>query len=187
MDDYSVWERRAEPEEIWRRYFQTLGEAARSGLFDILAHPDLVKVWGRSAPAPEGDLRRYYELAIDGDRAARGSPSRSRRPACESASASCIPAPAFLAMCVEAGAPVALSSDAHRPEDVGADYGQALELLERSACASCACSSGARAASSRSAPDALAQERPAGRQGAPMTPASGSAMTPIASPPGDGW
>ncbi len=40
------------------------------------------------------------------------------------------PAPAFLEMCVEAGAPVALSSDAHRPEDVGADYDRALELLE---------------------------------------------------------
>ena len=34
-------------------------------------------------------------------------------------------------MCLEAGAPVALSSDAHRPQDVGADYEQALELLER--------------------------------------------------------
>jgi hypothetical protein len=31
---------------------------------------------------------------------------------------------------VEAGAPVALSSDAHRPEDVGVDYDRALELLE---------------------------------------------------------
>ena len=41
------------------------------------------------------------------------------------------PAPAFLQECVDAGAPVALSSDAHRPEDVGADYDQALELLER--------------------------------------------------------
>lgn len=40
------------------------------------------------------------------------------------------PAPAFLEMCVEAGAPVALSSDAHRPEDIGADYQRALELLE---------------------------------------------------------
>jgi histidinol-phosphatase (PHP family) len=39
------------------------------------------------------------------------------------------PAPAFLAMCVEAGVPVALSSDAHRPQDVGAGYEQALELL----------------------------------------------------------
>ena len=34
-------------------------------------------------------------------------------------------------MCLEAGCPVALSSDAHRHEDIGADYEQALELLER--------------------------------------------------------
>jgi hypothetical protein len=33
-------------------------------------------------------------------------------------------------MCVEAGARVALSSDAHRPEDVGAGYEHALALLE---------------------------------------------------------
>jgi hypothetical protein len=33
-------------------------------------------------------------------------------------------------MCVSAGVPVALSSDAHRPEDVGADYGRALEALD---------------------------------------------------------
>ena len=33
-------------------------------------------------------------------------------------------------MRVEAGVPVALSSDAHRPEDVGAGYEHALELLD---------------------------------------------------------
>jgi histidinol-phosphatase (PHP family) len=33
-------------------------------------------------------------------------------------------------MCLEAGSPVALSSDAHRPDDVGANYDLALELLE---------------------------------------------------------
>ncbi len=66
MDDYSVWDTGRSVEEIWRRYFETLGEAARSGLFDILAHPDLVKVWGGERPLPDGDLRRYYELAIDG-------------------------------------------------------------------------------------------------------------------------
>ena len=40
------------------------------------------------------------------------------------------PAPAFLEMALQAGAPVALSSDAHRPEEVGADYDRALDLLE---------------------------------------------------------
>ncbi len=66
MEDYSVWGSGRSAEEIWRAYFLSLGEAARSGLFDILAHPDLVKVWGRDKPLPEGDLRRYYELAMDG-------------------------------------------------------------------------------------------------------------------------
>jgi histidinol-phosphatase (PHP family) len=40
------------------------------------------------------------------------------------------PAPAFLEMCVEAGRPVALSSDAHTPEQLGYEYERALELLD---------------------------------------------------------
>jgi histidinol-phosphatase (PHP family) len=132
MEQFDVWDPRSgrSAEEIWRRYFQTLGEAARSGLFDILAHPDLVKVWGPGRPLPEGDPRRYYELAVEGIAesgiAVEVSTAGLRKPARE-----IYPAPAFLEMCVEAGAPVALSSDAHRPQDIGADYEQALELLER--------------------------------------------------------
>lgn len=130
MDDYSVWGSGRSAEEIWREYFRTLGEAARSGLFDVLAHPDLVKVWGRDRPVPDGDLRRYYELAMDGIAesgiAVEVSTAGLRKRAQE-----IYPAPAFLEMCLEAGNPVALSSDAHRPEDVGADYDQALELLDR--------------------------------------------------------
>ena len=45
--------RDGDPDAVWRRYFETLAEAARSGLFDILAHPDLVKVWGAGRPLPE--------------------------------------------------------------------------------------------------------------------------------------
>jgi histidinol-phosphatase (PHP family) len=128
MDDYSVWDKGHSAEDVWRRYFQTLGEAARCGLFDVLAHPDLVKVWGGERPLPEGDLRRYYELAIDGIAeggiAVEVSTAGLRKRARE-----LYPAPEFLELCIEAGAPVALSSDAHRPQDVGADYDQALELL----------------------------------------------------------
>jgi histidinol-phosphatase (PHP family) len=129
-DDYSVWTSGRSAEEIWREYFRTLGEAARSGLFDILAHPDLVKVWGRDRPFPEGDPRRYYELAMDGI-AESGIAVEVSTAGLRKCAREIYPAPAFLAMCLEAGAPVALSSDAHRPEDVGADYDQALELLDR--------------------------------------------------------
>jgi histidinol-phosphatase (PHP family) len=41
------------------------------------------------------------------------------------------PAPAFLEMCLETGRPVALSSDAHAPNDLAYRYEEALEYLER--------------------------------------------------------
>jgi histidinol-phosphatase (PHP family) len=133
MADYSVWDsaHTRSAEEVWMRYFETIGEAARSGLFDIAAHPDLVKYWGAAEErrAPKGDLRRYYEPAVEGIAeagiAVEVSTAGLRKPAGE-----LYPARAFLEMCVDAGVPVALSSDAHRPEDVGADYAAALELLD---------------------------------------------------------
>jgi histidinol-phosphatase (PHP family) len=127
-DEYSVWDRAGSVEDVWRRYFQTVGESARSGLFDIIAHPDLVKVWGDPRRRPGGDLRRYYEPAVEGIAeggvAVEVSTAGLRKPVGE-----IYPAPAFLEMCVQAGVPVALSSDAHRPQDVGSGYEQALELL----------------------------------------------------------
>jgi histidinol-phosphatase (PHP family) len=130
-DAYEVWDHRSQrPDALWRRYFETLGEAARSGLFDILAHPDLVKVWGPRRPVPEGDLRRFYDIAMDGIAESRiaieVSTAGLRKPTAE-----LYPAPAFLEMCLDAGCPVALSSDAHTPGDVGRDYDAALQMLER--------------------------------------------------------
>jgi histidinol-phosphatase (PHP family) len=129
MDDYSVWDSGRSVEEIWRRYFETIGEAARSGLFDVLAHPDLVKVWGSERPLPEGDLRHYYELAVDGI-AESGIAVEVSTAGLRKRVGELYPATAFLEMCLEAGAPIALSSDAHRPEEVGVDYDRALELLD---------------------------------------------------------
>jgi histidinol-phosphatase (PHP family) len=129
-DGWDIWDTRSHrPDEVWNRYFETLGEAARTGLFDILAHPDLVKVWGPERPRPDGDLRRFYERAMDG--IAEGRPAVEvstaglRKPVGE-----LYPATPLLEMCLEAGCPVALSSDAHRPEDVGSGYDRALETLE---------------------------------------------------------
>jgi histidinol-phosphatase (PHP family) len=128
-DEYSVWDAARGPEEVWRRYFQTLAEAARSGLYDILAHPDLVKVWGREKPRPEGDLRRFYEPAIeaiaDSGIAVEISTAGLRKRAEE-----IYPSQAFLEMALDAGAPIALSSDAHEPEHIGYRYDEALSLLD---------------------------------------------------------
>ena len=48
-------------EEIWDLYWRAYERCAASGLFDFVAHPDLVKKFGHRPP---GDLRRYYEPTI---------------------------------------------------------------------------------------------------------------------------
>jgi histidinol-phosphatase (PHP family) len=129
--DWDIWSTRSvDPEKVWKRYFETLGEAARSGLFDILAHPDLVKVWGADRPRPDGDLRRFYELAVEGIAesgvAIEVSTAGLRKPVAER-----YPAESFLAMCLEAGSPVVLNSDAHYPRHVGFEYASTVEWLAR--------------------------------------------------------
>jgi histidinol-phosphatase (PHP family) len=97
-------------------------------MYDILAHPDLVKVWGAERPRPEGDLRRFYDIAMDGIAesgiAVEVSTAGLRKPVGE-----LYPARPFLEMCLEAGNPIALSSDAHVPDQLGYGYEQAVEVL----------------------------------------------------------
>ncbi len=127
-DGWDVWESGGDPDQVWRRYFASLAECARSGLFDILAHPDLVKVWGAARPLPERNPRFFYEPVVEAIAesgiAVEVSTAGLRKPAGE-----IYPAPAFAEMCVEAGAVFALSSDAHLPEQVGFGYERAIEFL----------------------------------------------------------
>ncbi len=123
-----VWRRASTPHQVWERYFRTLAEAARCGLFDILAHPDLVKVWGKGRPTPDRDPRFYYEPAVEamaeGGVAVEVSTAGLRKPVGEM-----YPSRPLLEMIVDAGCPIALSSDAHMPEQLGYEYEQAVGLL----------------------------------------------------------
>ena len=118
-DRYDVWTtRRARRTRSGARTSTWLGEAARSGLFDILAHPDLVKMWGAERPRPEGDLRRFYDRAMEGDRRL-GHRGRGLDRGAAQAGRQIYPDRAFLEMVVDAGNPIALSSDAHTPDQLG--------------------------------------------------------------------
>jgi histidinol-phosphatase (PHP family) len=123
-----VWGRGDRPDKVWERYFATLAEAARSGLYDIMAHPDLVKVWGGARPLPERDPRHYYEPAVEAmleaGVAMEMSTAGLRKPVGE-----LYPGPALLEMAVDAGLPIALSSDAHEPGQIGFRYDDALAAL----------------------------------------------------------
>jgi histidinol-phosphatase (PHP family) len=127
-DGYDVWERVGDPDRVWARYFETLAEAAGSGLFDVLAHPDLVKIWGDRRPAPARDPRFHYEPAVEAIAesgvAVEVSTAGLRKPVGE-----LYPSSAFADMCVEAGAAFSLSSDAHVPEHVGYEYESTVKAM----------------------------------------------------------
>jgi histidinol-phosphatase (PHP family) len=127
-DAYDIWVGVSDPDRIWRRYFETVAELARTGLYDIVAHPDLVKMWGSARPAPERDPRFHYEPAVEAIAetgiAVEVSTAGLRRPVGE-----LYPSDAFAEMCVDAGATFALSSDAHVPADVGYAYDRAVETM----------------------------------------------------------
>src|SRR4051795_7396758 len=127
-EDVDIWRRESTPERVWKRYFDTLRAATLSGLYDVMAHPDLVKVWGSGRPLPDTDLRRYYEPAVeamlDAGVAMEVSTAGLRKPVRE-----IYPARAMLEMAVDAGLPIALSSDAHLPAHIGFEYEAAVALL----------------------------------------------------------
>jgi histidinol-phosphatase (PHP family) len=126
---WDIWGRGESAERVWKRYFETIAEAARSGMYDVIAHPDLVKMWGAERPRPQRDPRFFYEPAVqafaDAGVAVELSTAGWRKPVDEQ-----YPAVAMLEMVVDAGCPIALSSDAHEPAQVGYEYERAAALLE---------------------------------------------------------
>jgi histidinol-phosphatase (PHP family) len=129
QDRWDVWEAEGhDPDRVWKRYFEQLGAAASSGLFDVIAHPDLVKVWGAGRPGPERDPRVYWEPAIEAIAAAgvavEVSTAGLRKPVAE-----LYPSAGFAALCLDAGVPFTLSSDAHLPEHVGYAYPEAIGFM----------------------------------------------------------
>lgn len=125
LDVEGLWDGR-DVDEAYRAYFALLIRAARSGLFQIMAHPDLIKVMGHR-PSAALDLAPLYAEAARafaaGGAAVEVSTAGFRKPVGE-----LYPDPAFLHACRREGVPLSLASDAHRPEDVGLDFDRAAAL-----------------------------------------------------------
>lgn len=118
---YDEWD----PDELWARYFGEFAAAANSGLFDVMAHPDLVKKFG---VMPGSDPIVYYEAAAHAASAAgvavEVSTAGLRKPCGE-----LYPSAGFLRALREAGVPVTVGSDAHRPGEVGYGWDCAVRAL----------------------------------------------------------
>lgn len=111
---------------VYGQYFKLLQQAALTGLFDVIAHPDLVKKFNFR---PARDLRPLYEETARVFKSAgvcvEVNAAGLRYPAKE-----IYPGPELLEIFFKHGLPVTLGSDAHRPEDVGSGLPEALELIK---------------------------------------------------------
>jgi histidinol-phosphatase (PHP family) len=120
--DYAIWEGVA-VDEVWRRYFAQVRAAAASGLFDVLAHLDLAKVFGNT-PSPSL-IRSEHEQTADAI-AAAGVAVEISTAGLRKAAGELYPAPDLLHALHRRGVPITLGSDGHVPEDLGRDYDRAL-------------------------------------------------------------
>jgi histidinol-phosphatase (PHP family) len=93
---------------VWDAYTTHLEELADSGVCDVLAHPDLCKVYGRRPDVPDEFHDRMAEAAARSGMAAEVSSAGWRKPVGEA-----YPSPALLARFHAAGVPVTTASDAH--------------------------------------------------------------------------
>ena len=110
-------------------YYEHLALSAESGLFDTLAHPDLIK---NESPADWDFARIRPHVARALDRiAATGVAMELNTSGAMKILPEMNPSPAQLAMMCERGIPVVIGADAHVPERVGDGYPKALRLLQQ--------------------------------------------------------
>lgn len=111
-----------------RQYFTHLAESAETGLFDTLAHPDLVKNQDPDLYEFEA-LREHVAASLDRV-AATGVAMELNTSGRLKALPQFNPGPEMLAMMRERKIPVVLGSDSHRPIRVGSDFEDALDAIE---------------------------------------------------------
>lgn len=113
-------------DSVYRRYFETSLDLAKSGLFDGIAHPDNVKLFGQR---PSYSLLPYYD-ALAKELAKRGLYAEQNGGVSRRCGAELGMNAELLKALQKDGVKILTASDAHRPEDVGADIPEMERKIE---------------------------------------------------------
>lgn len=108
---------------VYSEYYQTWQTACGSGLFDIMAHPDLVKKFGHR---PAGSLDVYYKAASQAA-AKAGVVIEVSSAGLHRQVGEIYPSLPLLQAFQQAGVDITLASDAHRPHEAGRDVDKAAD------------------------------------------------------------
>ncbi len=122
--DQTVYER-WDTYDLYDAYYANVREAALSGRFEVLGHPDLIKIFRRF---PDRDITGMLEETADAV-AASGIVVDVNAAGLRKPVGDIYPSRKLLAMFHRRGVPIVLSSDAHAPDQVGMGYDRSLPLV----------------------------------------------------------
>ncbi len=115
-------------DEVWKTYFEAVSQMAQSGLFDIVGHIDLIKVFKF---LPTKNIMEFAEPALQKIKEANMTieinTAGYRKPCAEP-----YPSKQILSRAYELGIDITFGSDAHAPQQVGL-YTQEAESLAKEA------------------------------------------------------
>ena len=111
--------------ERWQQYFDLWEQAARTRLFDSMAHPDLPKKFSIRPPLAF-DCRPALRAVQEAGCAIEVSTAGLRKPCRE-----IYPSEEFLRLARQLDIPITFGSDAHIPDDTGADFDKGVALARR--------------------------------------------------------
>ena len=114
----------ADVDQVYQRYYDLLQQSARSGLYDIMGHVDLVKKFGHRSKEDLTDLvQKTARVFKESGVSIEINTSGLRKPVKE-----IYPQRDVLKIYQEHKVPIVFGSDAHAPGDVGADFEKAAQL-----------------------------------------------------------
>lgn len=121
ISEYQKWD----ITELYKTYFSLVQKCAKSGLFDIIGHPDLIKKFGYKPKTDITDVCLNTVEALKESNVCVEVNTNGLNAPCREI----YPSKPFLKICFDNGIPITLGSDAHTPEDVGKNFSQALKLI----------------------------------------------------------
>ena len=112
-------------DEVYKEYFKKITEMADSGLFDIVGHLDLIKVFNF---LPTKDIKilikESLEAIKDNNMVVEINSAGFRKPINEQ-----YPSKEIIELCYKNDIPITFGSDAHRVEEIGLNYEKSLKLV----------------------------------------------------------
>lgn len=123
IDEYS----KRDPWQIYTEYFSLVRSAASSRLFDVLGHPDIIKIFGAKPKADFSHILEETAETIAESNVCIEINTRGLRKPCQEI----YPSEQFLRILHRHNVPVTFGSDAHAPEEVGQGFKEATKLAKR--------------------------------------------------------